>query len=31
MAGILGLPLSLTHETDLGLVSFYKGSLFAFS
>lgn len=31
MAGILGLLLCLTHETDLGLVSFYKGFLFAFS
>lgn len=30
MAGILVLPLSLTRETDLGLLSFHKGFLFAF-
>lgn len=30
MAGIIGPPLSLAHETDLDLVSFYKGFLFAF-
>lgn len=31
MAGILVLPLSLTHETDLGLLSFHKGFYLYFS